>query len=231
MSFPIPSVIVLHLGNEEAEVALISFWQSQQTLKAFSAKRELFCSWGGHSPISSCFCTVLTGRASHRAVFSAMPPSLWVNVALFRQHGDSFLFHLASINSFPFFSCGVYRTLWSYWSREVLAHCICLGNLQIYPFAFSWVQANVTRKSWFAPTAVLLWIQPSLPACFCVPCLLSWCRLNIKHLCTGTTVFVSIEAAGLMLNCSDFFGRFIGASYRKSSKHFPAEKNNQFYQK
>lgn len=103
MSFPIPSVIVLHLGNEEAEVALISFWQSQQTLKAFSAKRELFCSWGGHSPISSCFCTVLTGRASHRAVFSAMPPSLWVNVALFRQHGDSFLFHLASITSFPFF--------------------------------------------------------------------------------------------------------------------------------
>lgn len=107
MSFLVPGVIALHLENEERQKLL---WFLFGKVSKQANTKSLFCQMraallGGspwsHQPMLLHY-THWQSKSQGR-VLSAMPPSLEISAVLFRHRGNLFLFHFASINSFPFF--------------------------------------------------------------------------------------------------------------------------------
>lgn len=131
-------------GGGGAEVAPISFWQSQQTLTLLCQRQVAPLARGEPSVTSARVYVphVVREQIKEQSVLSWAPPTpSYINAALFRQLGKSFLFCFAGVKAFPFFSRGVYRRVGStYWSHVVLARRVCLRTLQVCTSAAPWVK-------------------------------------------------------------------------------------------
>lgn len=104
----------------------------------------------GH--VCPCLCAAHSARANKRAVFSAEPPLSYINAALFRQLGWSFLFHFAVQTPFLFLPWCLQKSV----VHLLIAHGTCLLCLPWKPPGLRICTAlgedrDVTSESRFPP--------------------------------------------------------------------------------